>query len=318
MLRRTNSELGWALVSYGDSDDEQAAPPPVATLRAPRATVRSTVLSSGVPLRAPHPAAALHGPRPVTTSVARQAHPLTKSASSAERPATTPMLPFTKSASPAERQTTTLTAPNGHAALSTDRSPPRTCPSPDHATTGRSRKLARIEDTQPETPPRDASAETDNSLSDGLESDDNWKCYQTHLLRSGLPEGWGIINQIKRWSGNRQPTEGKRLQWCIETFQMLLRGKHDKLEHKVGICYDAKVRFEYYREDQPDNAWRPHFMVLVDRPSNREAAGFLESALMMYTTTSKYFSSNSVNRRRNDVGGAGPRQPNKSTSTSLC
>ena len=87
--------------------------------------------------------------------------------------------------------------------------------------------------------------------------------------------------------------------------------QNDKLEHKVGICYDAKVRFEYYREDQPDNAWRPHFMVLVDRPSNREAAGFLESALMMYTTTSKYYSSNSVNRRRNDVGGAGPRQPKR-------
>ena len=75
---------------------------------------------------------------------------------------------------------------------------------------------------------------------------------------------------------------------------------------QIGLCYDAKVRWEHYC-DADDDAWKPTFLVLVERPGSREAAGFLETALIGYATSHAYFQQNSVNLRRRDVGGSGPR-----------
>ena len=48
--------------------------------------------------------------------------------------------------------------------------------------------------------------------------------------------------------------------------------------------------------------------MLIERPSSREAAGYLEAALIAYTTGHTYFSSNSINLARNDIGGSGGRR----------
>ena len=44
--------------------------------------------------------------------------------------------------------------------------------------------------------------------------------------------------------------------------------------------------------------------MLIERPSSREAAGYLEAALIAYTTGHQYFSRNSINLARRVIGGS--------------
>ena len=49
-------------------------------------------------------------------------------------------------------------------------------------------------------------------------------------------------------------------------------------------------------------------MVLVERPATREAAGFLEAGLIHIVTNDQKHNANSMNLRRRDRGGEGPRR----------
>ena len=112
-------------------------------------------------------------------------------------------------------------------------------------------------------------------------------------------------------SGNRTACEGRRLRWCIDSIQYLLRGRRGQIganvEHKVGLCYDAMYRWEMYMEDRQDGKQCPDFLVLIERPSNREAASYLEAALIMWAKCHARHRKTSVNCRHGDVGGEGKR-----------
>lgn len=179
------------------------------------------------------------------------------------------------------------------------------------ATVAPSRKRGRHEDgSESRTPTRDGSVETDSSLSDGLVADNNWRVYTTRYTRSGWPTESGIINELKRYTDGRTPTEGRRLTWCLDVLGRLHHRGRRPVEHKVGLCYDAKVRWEWYT-DVDDSTWRPDMMLLVDRPCNRAAAGFLEAGLIAVVFNTPAWRETSINHRRNDYGGSGPRNPQR-------
>ena len=90
---------------------------------------------------------------------------------------------------------------------------------------------------------------------------------------------------MKNPTNNRVVCEGRRVRWSTDTLEWFLCGKRLQYEHKIGIAYDAKVRFDHYRDEAPDNQWRPHFMVLLARPSSREAAGYFEALLIAHVTS---------------------------------
>ena len=139
--------------------------------------------------------------------------------------------------------------------------------------------------------------------------DENWRGLQVHFLRKmAWPRQDGIVDMIKRLPSGRNPCEGMRLRWCIDTINTVVAGRHGKIEHKVGLAYDVKLRFEMYQEDGEDGKWTPNYLVLIERPTNREAAGYLESALIMHIACDPDLQDDSMNARRKDLGGEGPRQ----------
>ena len=174
-----------------------------------------------------------------------------------------------------------------------------------------SRKRGRHEDgSESRTPTRDGSVESDSSLGDGLVADTNWRVYIARYTRYGWPVEYGIINDMKRYTDGRPPAEGRRLKWCLETLGKLHNRGRRPVEHKIGLCYDAKVRWEYYT-DEADSTWRPDWLLLVDRPCNRASAGFLEAGIIAVVFRTPEWRENSINYRRNDHGGTGPRDPRR-------
>jgi len=175
-----------------------------------------------------------------------------------------------------------------------------------------SRKRGRHEDgSESRTPTRDGSVESDSSLGDGLVADTNWREYEVRYTRSGWPVESGIINDMKRYTDGRIPAEGRKLKWCLETLDKLhnMHGRRP-FEHKIGLCYDAKVRWEFYT-DEVESTWRPDLLLLVERPCNRAAAGFLEAGIIAVVCSTPEWRETSINYRRNDHGGTGPRDPKR-------
>jgi hypothetical protein len=211
---------------------------------------------------------------------------------------------------PPPRVDTTGGASSTPPGVHTDRIPPVPTPTLEPSlplTASKKRHLDRV-DSEPSTPPRDGSTCSSSDMADGSEADDNWRCYRRHFLRTGWPTGRGIINQMKRFPDGRVPCEGTRLEWSIAIFRCIIRTGSRRMDHKIGLCYDAKVRWEFYSDESTENTWRPDFMVLVERPSTRQAAGFLEAGLIHIVTNDQRHSANSINMRRRDKGGEGPRR----------
>ena len=159
------------------------------------------------------------------------------------------------------------------------------------------RKRHRDEQSDEETTPRSASVES--------AVDENWKTYETSFDRRGRPVRPGIVNEMTRMTLGRTAYEGKRLSWCL---QKLFRLIDRDIEHKIGLAYDAKVRWEYYTKAD-DADWKPDVMVLLERASSREAASFLEAALIsaVQHCGQYHMQQNSMNLYRRDLGGTGPR-----------
>ena len=145
---------------------------------------------------------------------------------------------------------------------------------------------------------------TDTIGIDRTDADSSWQAYQTRLMFRGWPRRSGIVNRVRPQSRGAVPSEGTNLQRCIETIKDICGGGEYTIEHKIGICYDAATRWEFYTREA-DNDWR--VMLLLERPSCRESAGYLEAALISWVAASKYYSTNSINIRRGDHGGTGPR-----------
>ena len=166
--------------------------------------------------------------------------------------------------------------------------------------------------TEPDSRHRDnvINLETTISIKEGLETDDNWHCYRVFMPRRGWPTERGIINAMRVIKDDRTACEGTRLDWCIQQVRQFLRTKVDgntRLEHKIGMCFCAKTRWEYYCDDDDENKWRPDIMVLIDRTSNRESVGFLEAGMIRFIKDDDDFAINSLNVTRRDRGGEGPR-----------
>ena len=143
------------------------------------------------------------------------------------------------------------------------------------------------------------------------DADENWKHYRTRFTRTGLPSEHGIIDMRSSIQPGRTVCEGKILIRSTGALAWLLRGVggqvgHD-VEHKIGLCYDAKFRWEMYMDDRQDDKWCPDFLILLERPSNREAASYLEAALILWVKSHARYTNTSVNCRHGDVGGEGKR-----------
>ena len=143
------------------------------------------------------------------------------------------------------------------------------------------------------------------------DADENWKHYRTRFTRTGLPSEHGIIDMRSSIQPGRTVCEGKILIRSTGALAWLLRGDggqvgHD-VEHKIGLCYDAKFRWEMYMDDRQDDKWCPDFLILLERPSNREAASYLEAALILWVKSHARYTNTSVNCRHGDVGGEGKR-----------
>ena len=143
------------------------------------------------------------------------------------------------------------------------------------------------------------------------DADENWKHYRTRFARTGLPSEHGIIDMRPCTQPGRTVCEGRRLKICTGSLTWLLRGGggqvgHD-VEHKIGLCYDAKFRWEMYMNDRQDGKRCPDFLILLERPSNREAASYLEAALILWVKSHARYTNTSVNCRHGDVGGEGKR-----------
>ena len=119
-----------------------------------------------------------------------------------------------------------------------------------------------------------------------------------------------MLNRMRDES--RIPCEGRRLSWCKETFRRLCKGKQSTIEHKIGLAYDVKGRWEFYISEESSNQWRPDYLILLERPPNREATGYLEAALISWISVHEYYKVNSVNVVRCDLGGEGPRHESRS------
>ena len=175
------------------------------------------------------------------------------------------------------------------------------------------RKRCRIESgSEGDTSPRSASIESDTCSEDGLPADTSWKDHETWFSRNdknGWPEKRGIINNMKRFTNGRTPCEGRRLRMCIESFEHVCRGQKHRVEHKVGLAFDARVRWEHYIKD--GEVWKPDFMVLLQRPPSREGAGYMEAGLIQHIWADEYYKSNSINVKRGDLGGEGPRRADR-------
>jgi hypothetical protein len=175
------------------------------------------------------------------------------------------------------------------------------------------RKRCRIESgSEGDTSPRSASIESDTCSEDGLPADTSWKDHETWFSRNdknGWPEKRGIINNMKRFTNGRTPCEGRRLRMCIESFEHVCRGQKHRVEHKVGLAFDARVRWEHYIKD--GEVWKPDFMVLLQRPPSREGAGYMEAGLIQHIWADGYYKSNSINVKRGDLGGEGPRRADR-------
>ena len=141
---------------------------------------------------------------------------------------------------------------------------------------------------------------------DRTDADSSWQAYQTRLMFRGWPRQSGIVNRVRPQSRGVVPSEATNLQRCIETIKDICGGGEYTIEHKIGICYDAATRWEFHTREA-GNDWIHRVMVLLERPSCRESAGYLEAALISWVESSKYYSTNSINIRRGDHGGTGPR-----------
>ena len=75
---------------------------------------------------------------------------------------------------------------------------------------------------------------------------------------------------------------------------------------KIGLCQKVSVRWRMYRDEAAEGEWVPN-MFLVASTETREAASFLEAALIVHME--QYHDRKSINLFRGDVGGEGPRRP---------
>ena len=231
------------------------------------------------------------------------AGPDTNATSNIEPPAregraVVPDLP--RSSSPSQSQATVL----DESSLSESIPSPATTIPPEFSSPPTARKRKRAVTESEETPPRSCSRESVGSSMDGLDADNSWCVYRTNQTKTGWLHDWGILNMMNHPTDNRVVCEGRRVRWAIDALVSLLSGKRRQYEHKIGIAYDARIRFEHYRDEE----WMPHFMVLLARPSNREAAGYFEAFLIAHVISHEDFSLNSINLRHGDIGGEGRRR----------
>ena len=155
----------------------------------------------------------------------------------------------------------------------------------------------------PEALPVDKAHQCPEASEDPAASAPSWFHYRAHCLVGGEWWTWneGIVDLRNHFYKRGNLSEGIQLRLTVQRINWVL-GKR-AANYKIGIAHDMAVRWEMYRESE----WQPSHLFIIHLCKSREAAGFLESALILkYSTNSKHSELN-LNVQRNDLGGTGPR-----------
>ena len=152
-----------------------------------------------------------------------------------------------------------------------------------------------------------------DEVSASEESDEGWleTKWKRHEVKSNpsVQSLWpkqnnGIMDLVWQRTDGRRTSEGRKLEHCINCLHRLCSDERPH-EFKIGMASDVLLRYHYYR--RPESKWKPNLLFLVERPGNREAASFLEAALINYVAHAE-ISGKCVNIARRDKGGEGPQK----------
>ena len=114
-------------------------------------------------------------------------------------------------------------------------------------------------------------------------------------------EGIADIRYHFHQYGSTNLSEGVQLRSTVRRINWVL--DRQESHFKIGIAHDMAARWEMYRESE----WKPSHLFIIHLCSSREAAGFVESALIHKFSTNSKHSELNINVKRNDLGGTGPR-----------
>ena len=142
-----------------------------------------------------------------------------------------------------------------------------------------------------------------------LAASGDWRAFKVCMHRT--TDWWngasGIIDaRVIHFQKNPTACEGTKLEVAFNRCTWALR-RHE-CEFKIGIARLLGSRWQMYQEST--DKWQPTHLFILLEVRGREAAGYVEAALIrMMWDSDKYDDMHNINYRNNDKGGAGPRQP---------
>lgn len=137
------------------------------------------------------------------------------------------------------------------------------------------------------------------------EDQDEWQTMQVVKTKEAWTKwGVGIADFREVCIGKNQGLAGRTLRHCMDQVDFIAKAN---CHMKIGLCQKVSVRWRMYRDEAAEGEWVPNIMFLVASTETREAASFLEAALIVHME--QYHDRKSINLFRGDVGGEGPRRP---------
>ena len=137
----------------------------------------------------------------------------------------------------------------------------------------------------------------------------SWHLYKVALMSDGKWWTWkmGIIDRRLVYRTSPNQSEGFKLHRIFWRMYSVLAER--ACFYKVGIAQDLAARWEMYQESE--SSWKPSHLFILSDEANREAAGYVEAALIRenkYRGRLKSRDVNDINFIRQDPGGTGPRK----------
>ena len=116
----------------------------------------------------------------------------------------------------------------------------------------------------------------------------------------------GIIDIRVLFKVSVRAAEGTRLREAVKACRWVL--KRHPCQFKVGMARELGVRWVHYLEDAATR-WCPTHIFLLAEVRGREAAGYLEAALIAVMADLDVDQELNQNIHNRDYGGTGPRHP---------
>ena len=134
--------------------------------------------------------------------------------------------------------------------------------------------------------------------------EDDWQDYMVPWHRNDRWWEWdsGIVMVKPQFRPHATACEGTRLKLAVRACEFIL--KRHTCPFKIGMARSLGTRWELSKHS---TSWRPSHLFIIGEVQGREAAGYLEAALIALLYDLDLPIEYNINLKRCDIGGTGPR-----------